>query len=38
MSKRRAPAGGDDFDRILKFLAGLGSIAGVVLALRRFLR
>ncbi len=34
---RRTAVGGD-FDDILRFLAGLGTLAGIVLAVRRFLR
>jgi hypothetical protein len=37
MAARRTAAGGD-FDRFLKFLAGVGTLAGIVLTVRRFLR
>lgn len=36
MAKRTAD--GDNFDDILRFLAGLGTIAGIVLTIRRLLR
>jgi hypothetical protein len=38
MSRTRIAAGGDDFERALKFLMGLGTLAGIMLWAKRFLR